>query len=203
MLLPPFLFPCINYMRMVCGNSNVFADAEAPFQRQTHRNRYEVCTANGIIKLVVPIHHSARKQQGLKFRDVKIAYDHPWQMQHIRTLKSAYNSASYFAFYEEELNAILTKNHVFLLDLNLEAMDFLTRHLSLNPLLLFSGNREDEKKIYDEMIDNPDAGKDLSYFQVFSERHGFVPNLSTLDLLFNLGPVEARRILTENPIPLT
>ena len=26
------------------------------------------------------------------------------------------------------------------------------------------------------------------YFQVFSGRHGFIPNLSVMDLLFNEGP---------------
>ena len=26
------------------------------------------------------------------------------------------------------------------------------------------------------------------YFQVFAEKHGFIPNLSIMDLLFNEGP---------------
>lgn len=202
-LLPLFLFPPVSYMRACSGEKTVFVDPQSYFHRQTYRNRYEIATANGRLKLVVPIENSARKQQGLMMKEVRISYDHPWQMQHIRTIKSAYNTASYFAFYEETLNAMLRKKHTFLLDLTFEALAFLTQHFSLKPVQIYDAVPEHRKEIYDATLKNTASGNELTYYQVFSERQSFMPDLSSLDLLFNAGPVDARRLLTQNPLILT
>ena len=39
--------------------------------------------------------------------------------------------------------------------------------------------------------------KSIAYYQVFSEKNGFIPNLSIVDLLFNMGN-EARLVLKQS-----
>ena len=163
------------------------------FQKQTYRNRCHICTDQGKHMLNIPIQHVGGNQGRQKYKDVKLDNSSNWQRQHWRTLQTAYRTSPFFEFYEDDLAPIFEKPTVYLLDLNLNTIDFLcdsigipspkTKTTSYQTLL------EDVKDM--RHLVNAKHKTPLQqevYNQVFIKRHGFINNTSTLDLLFNEGP---------------
>jgi hypothetical protein len=156
------------------------------YLKQTYRNRYDILGVNGRLCLTVPV----EGQQGVKtaFKDIRIAGT-SWRKQHISTLRSSYGRAAYFEHYFDQLELCVNRPHRFLLDLNLNALEWLRNcGLQLETKLL------DEPWYYREG-DNTylwEPGKSwpelISYPQVFSDRHPFMSGLSAIDIVMNKGP---------------
>ena len=168
------------------------------FQKQTYRNRCYIYGANGIQLLSVPIHKISGKQLS---KDVKIEYSSNWQSEHLKSLFSAYSSSPFFEFYIDDLLEIFTKKEKFLLDLNIKIFEVLV-------MLLQESKSYNTTSSYTKAINNDyrllvNAKSKISYnlpkyTQVFDIKHGFIENLSILDLLFMEGP--ASTIYLENSI---
>ncbi len=175
--------------------SEVYIEQFEHFNKQTYRNRCVILGGNGPIPLVVPV----VKGRGPKIliKDLKISYDTAWQRNHWRTIFSAYNSSPFFEFYKDEIEPFFNRKEKFLLDLNLKI------HESICDLLEIE-NQSVLTPDFEKVPENTDNFRELIspknksiadnffqpkvYTQVFSEKFGFVPNLSILDLLFNEGP---------------
>ncbi len=159
------------------------------YQKQTNRNRMFIYGPNGIQLLNIPIKHSKEAYQ--KTRDVKLETAFNWQKQHFKSLEAAYRTSPFFEYFEDELMPIFQKKHIFLMDLNLQTIEIVSKCLRLDfPY--------DETTEYFHDITNKtdfrnlangkkDTSKFESYTQVFGDKHGFLNNLSILDLLFNEG----------------
>ena len=181
-------------------HQQICLEAFEHFQRQTMRSRCEIYTANGRHNLVVPVEKSIDgKRRTVK--EVKISYDHPWQQIHWRTLSTAYRSSAYFEFYEDRFRPYYEKKTIFLFDLNMELLIEIFSILKFNPEILLTeeyfktiddSNLIDKRGIFDS--DKNQSSGILPYNQVFADRHGFQPDLSIVDLIFNKGP-DARMIL--------
>lgn len=160
------------------------------FQKQTNRNRMYIYSPNGIQLLQIPIQHNKGIHQ--KTRDVKIEYSFNWQKQHWKSLEAAYRSSPFFEYFEDELLPIYTKQPTFLMDLNLEIWELIQTLLGTQ--IKHSATSEyfhtPDPSItdYRKLIDGKKHPyQNTPYHQVFEEKHGFIPNLSILDLLFNEG----------------
>ncbi len=159
------------------------------FQKQTHRTRAFIYSPNGIQLLNIPIKHSKNSHQ--KTRDVKIETAFDWQKQHFKSLDAAYRSSPFFEYFEDAIAPIFIKKHTFLMDLNLETIEIVAKCLQFK--LQYSKTTEYFKDVTDckdyRILAN--GKKDTSVFenytQVFGNKHGFINNLSVLDLLFNEG----------------
>ncbi len=142
--------------------------------------------------LTIPIKHVGGSQGRQLYRDVKLDNTYPWQRLHWRTLQTAYRSSPFFEFYEEELEPLFTKKNDFLLDFNLKTIETICECLQIP---MPKERTEQFEVSTDILIDARylvNAKKDYpfdqqSYQQVFQDRHGFIKNLSILDLLFNEG----------------
>jgi hypothetical protein len=163
------------------------------FQKQTYRNRYHICTDQGLHKLSIPIKHLGSEEGRQKYRDVRIENSYRWQLQQWRTLQTAYRTSPFFEFYEDELAPLFEKAFDFLLDFNWETLDFFANTLQIE-------YSSEQTKRYEKYFHQ---GTDLrvlvnakketpynfpNYNQVFLDRHEFIPNISSLDLIFNEGP---------------
>jgi len=170
---------------------NIVFENQDNYQKQTYRNRTYIYGANGKLLLTIPIKHIGKEGRQL-YKDVKIENDFEWQTLHWKSLETAYRTSPFFEYYEDELVHLFEKKKTFLLDFNYECMQ--TMH---NCLQIESGFTKTT-----EYIKTPENSVDLrtlvtakkeksydfdTYIQVFSEKHGFLPNLSILDLLFNEG----------------
>jgi hypothetical protein len=200
-LLLPTYFPSISHFSAIANADSVVFEIEDNYQKQTNRNRTFIYSPNGIQMLNIPIKHSKEKHQ--KTKEVKLETAFDWQKQHFKSLEAAYRTSPFFEYFEDALLPIFTKKHTFLMDLNFETIEIVSK--CLNMKLEFEKTTE----YFHEVSDSLDfrylanGKKDVSsfkpYTQVFGEKHGFINNLSILDLLFNEGRF-ALDYLKEQPL---
>ena len=189
----PAYLPNIQYMSWVLSQSQVALVTDKPYQKQTYRNRTEIYGANGKLKLIIPIVHT-KKQSRQADKTVVINYDNDWQKDHWKSLEAAYRSSPFFEFYEDDFHPFYHRNFEKLMDFNIELIKKILLLLDTDIILLTEDKAEKEfshliiaKKI--NKIEIP------HYHQVFQSKHGFINNLSVLDLLFNLGPQSLEYLL--------
>jgi hypothetical protein len=188
-IIHPSYFPSISHFVAISQSGLVTFEMDDNFQKQTNRNRMYIYSPNGIQLLNIPVKHSKNAFQKTKDIQIESAFD--WQKQHFKSLEAAYRSSPFFEYFEDDIAAIFQKKHTFLMDLNLETMSIVSKCLGLE----FDYNETNE--YFHEVNDKTDfralinGKKDTAtfepYTQVFQEKHGFINNLSILDLLFNEG----------------
>jgi hypothetical protein len=188
-LIHPSYFPSISHFVAIANAEKVTLETDDNYQKQTNRSRMYIYSPNGIQLLHIPVKHSKNVHQ--KTKDVQLETDFNWQKQHFKSLEAAYRSSPFFEYFEDNLMPIFEKKHTFLMDLNLQTMELVCNCLKLD----FTYNETTE--YFHEVTDKSDfrylinGKKDTSnfedYTQVFGEKHGFLNNLSILDLLFNEG----------------
>ena len=188
-LLHPTYFPSIShFVAMVKANAVTF-EIEDNFQKQTNRNRMYIYSPNGTQLLNIPVKHNKTVHQ--KFKDTKIEQAFDWRKQHFKSLEAAYRTSPFFEYFEDDIRPLFEKKHTYMMDLNFEAMEIVTECLGMD----FSYDKTIE---YFHEIDNMEDYRYLAngkkdpavfepYTQVFGDKHGFINNLSILDLLFNEG----------------
>ncbi len=190
-LIHPTYFPSISHFVALLQAENITFEMEDNFQKQTNRNRTYIYSPNGIQLLNIPIKHSKTSHQ--KTKDIQIEPEFDWQKQHFKSLEAAYRSSPFFEYFEDDIYPIFEKKHRFLMDLNFEIFDILTKCLRIK--LEYTTTTEyfhniDASTTQDfRFLANGKKDKSVfeSYPQVFDDKHGFINNLSILDLLFNEG----------------
>ena len=182
----PAYLPNIHYMAWVVSQIEIVMVTNKPYQKQTFRNRTEIYGANGKLKLTIPIVHSKEKERQID-ETVIIHYENSWQQKHWKSLENAYRSSPFFEFYEDDLYPFYHQKFEKLMDYNIELIKMVLYLLNSEVKLLFNGETDDE---FDDLIIAKHGLKKKTplYQQVFQFKHGFISNLSILDLLFNLGP---------------
>ena len=186
--------PPIVYVAKALQYTELLIESKETFPKQTYRNRVEIMTAGGVRTLTVPVirdNHSRTEEVGIDYKE-------RWNIIHLRTLAAAYSASPYYLYYKDDLEALLTKRYEKLMELNEAMLKWILRLLKADCRLQ---RTEDYQKMYEEDFRNtfspkhpyPTEGME-SYYQVFSDRLPFTPNLSIIDLLMNLGP-EAKNYL--------
>ena len=170
------------YWELVHAKQPVYIEACENYVKQTMRNRCVIATANGTQTLSVPVEsaRSAEQKGAMTIRDVRISDHNNWRHQHWQALSSAYGSSPFFEFYADDIAPFFEKKWDFLFDYNMEIMHKMCELIDISPDIRLT-------ETYDSSPVSPSASS-TPYYQVFKSRHGFIPNLSILDLLFNMGP---------------
>ncbi len=188
--IEPQYFPNIQYFALLEKYQKVYFDDISPFKKQTLRNRCYIAGPNKTLILTVPV---KKKNAALLLKDIRIDNSKRWQSEHLHSLRSAYGKSPFFIYYKDEIEPFFFKHYDFLLDLNMEITGTLKKLLQLqfNGELLSSANHSScSCQIFTGTMEHQQSMNSLTmeeYPQVFSDRHGFIPHLSVLDLLFNLG----------------
>lgn len=188
LFIPTYFAPISQYSAIVSSNEVVF-EMEDNFQKQTYRNRCYIYGANGKQLLNIPIKHKSSTGRK-KTKDTLIENDFPWQNQHLKSLQSAYRASPFFEFFEDDLAIIFNKKYKYLHDVNIDTFLFVTDALQLNQT--YKRTTEYQVNVTNDFRGlaiaksgyNP---KIETYIQMFDDKHGFIPNLSILDLLFMEG----------------
>ena len=190
-IIHPTYLPNVAHFVAMTNSDEITFEMDDNYQKQTYRNRTYIYGANGKLQLSIPIIHSQKERQ--KYRDIKIYNSENWQSVHWKSLETAYRTSPFFEFYEDDIQPLFTEKFDFLLDFNMKCLDVifdcLQIDLSTSKSQVYEKevvNKTDFRFLANARKENPFNFD--SYTQVFNNKHGFISNLSILDLLFNEGP---------------
>lgn len=189
-VLPVCYLPPVDYFVAMSENPVMF-EVHEHFIKQTYRNRCSIYGANGKLNLVIPVQHTGERA---KMKDIRIANEIPWKKIHWRSIESAYRTSSYFEFYEPVFAPYYHKQYEFLLDFNLALLKEILKILQMDMIINTSDSYQTEytgmkdSRNYFSPKNEKHSTEVRPYPQVFSDKYGFIPNLSIVDLIFNAGP---------------
>ncbi|NPA42662.1 MAG: WbqC family protein [Chlorobi bacterium] len=207
-LLHPTPFPSVAAASLICGGPVVWEVSDF-FEKQTYRNRYYIHGAHGKQMLTVPVRHAKSNRKRYLY-EMEIANDTAWLRRHWKALQAAYRTSPYFEYYEDSLAPLFEKRYDKLLDFNLASIRWVCERLGRPVSETFTSAYDpaparvrDFRFLSDAKHEPAFVENFESYFQVFSDRNGFLPNLSVLDTLFMLGPETAAYLDKHRPLILS
>lgn len=165
------------------------------YVKQTYRNRCVIAATGGPQTLTVPI----ERYDGCKclMRDIRISDHGAWRHVHWNAIVSSYGESPFFDYYADDILPFFERRWKYLYDFNLDITHTVCSLLDIRPVIEPTSDYiRTEDVAADDFRDAirpkhtlPDAAfEPRPYYQVYSRKHGFLPNLSILDLLFNEGP---------------
>ena len=183
--------PPAEYFARIKEAGEVLIESEEIYHKQSYRNRCYIMTAGGSQYLTVPVYLGSLHKTHIK--DIRIDYSKRWQNVHLGALTSAYNSSPFFIYYFEVFEKIILRNHQYLLDMNMELLSEILKILKIEVQPVYTTefipvNSTEGDYRYKINPKKESLYVQREYCQVFNYLHGFVPQLSIIDLIFNMGP---------------
>jgi len=183
--------PPLHVIGIIMQNDEVIIEGHEHYQKRSYRNRIHLVDAQGPKSFSIPLKSGKNEQQTIQ--EVLLSYDTSWDVSLSRLIKTAYGSAPFFDFYYQELHDIIMEKHRYLWQLNHALLNYVCSIIGHSGPI---SNSSSYQKTYNESITDL-RGKispmdkwtsDLRYDQVFMDRHGFIEDLSILDMLMCCGP---------------
>ena len=195
-LLSSTYFGPIQWYQKLNRYNECLIERHESFIKQTYRNRMIIPTTNGPLSLTIPTNHNT----SLSMKDIRISDHANWRHVHWNALLSAYGESPFFEYYQDDIRPFYEKKYEFLFDFNMETTEKMIELLDIRPKISITEAyiQSKELKEEDEIKDFRDAIRPKKplpdaefapkrYYQVYGQKHGFQPNMSILDLLFNEG----------------
>ena len=195
-LLSSAYLPPVQYFAHLQSAEQVWIEQYDHYQKQTYRNRCVIAAPDGPLSLTVPIEKP--NTQKAFMRDIRISDHGNWRHLHWNAIESAYNHTPFFEYYKDDFRPFYEKKFDFLVDYNEQLCQLVCQLIDIDTSLQRTESyvAEPSNTIIDlrdaihpkkEVMDDASFSA-VPYYQVFQERLGFLPNLSIIDLLFNMGP---------------
>ena len=189
-ILSTTYFGPVQWYQKLYRYDRVLIAQQETFQKQTFRNRCLIATTQGIQALTVPVVHGSDNQ----ITSIGISDHGNWRHLHWQALQSAYGDSPFFEYYEDDIRPFFTeRNWERLVDYNDAICRKMCELLDIQPNYELCTMHDELTKDFRTSINPKHPLPDLDfaprpYYQVYRQKHGFLPNLSILDLLFNMGP---------------
>lgn len=203
-LSPAYLGP-VQYYTKLYAAPTIYMERHEHYVKQTYRNRCLIAGPAGVQALTIPVEHCNGAHTAIC--DVRLSDHGDWRRLHWAALVSAYESSPYFDYFSDDFHAIYLRPFRFLVDFNEAFQELVCRLLDLRPRIITTEAYldplpADTLDLRTAIRPKAAAGSDpdfrpAPYYQVFAGRHGFLPNLSVADLLFNMG-LESRLVLRDS-----
>ena len=195
-LLSSTYFGPIQWYQKLNRYDECLIERHESFIKQTYRNRMLIPTTNGPLSLTIPTNHDI----SLSMKDIRISDHANWRHVHWNALLSAYGESPFFEYYQDDIRPFYEKKYEFLFDFNMETTAKMIELLDIRPKIsiteayIQSKELKEENEIKDfrdairpkKPLPDPEF-ESKRYYQVYGQKHGFQPNMSILDLLFNEG----------------
>lgn len=204
LLTSAYLAPIQYYTKLMQCTGSAYIEAYDNYTKQTYRNRCMIADANGPLALTIPTEKTGEGK--CLMRDIRISDHGNWRHQHWNALEAAYRHTPFFQYYEDDFRPFYEKKIDFLYDFNMQLTELVCSLIGLDVTLIPTEqymHKTDGIADFRHIITPKVSWEEdtdfhpTAYYQVFKEKHGFIPNLSIADLLFNMGP-ESILILNAN-----
>ena len=195
-LLSTTYFGPVQWYQKLYRADEVWIERNETFQKQTYRNRCIIATTQGTQALTVPVERGSSQL----IKDIRISDHGNWRHLHWNALQSAYGDSPFFMYYEDDLRPFFEQHWDYLFDFNEAIREKLCELLDIQPSVHFTAAYQKPPFTlhsspftdFRESINpkHPAPDPDFTprrYYQVYEAKHGFQPNLSIVDLLFNMG----------------
>ncbi|MCK9218978.1 MAG: WbqC family protein [Bacteroidales bacterium] len=188
MILPTAYLPPTAYLAEIFQEDGCEVEACETYKKQTCRNHCDIYGPNGLQTLRIPVIKTSGNHTLTK--DIRISYRQPWQLNHWRSIETAYNNAPFFIYYKDFFEPFFRKETGFLLDFNTQILMDILQLLKSTCMVTRTqefnrGNHPEQREAF---VSKKRNFPHPSYLQPFTSSHGFIDNLSIIDTLFNLGP---------------
>lgn len=191
-----YLAPVFYYAQLKTSDK-ILIEQHDHYMKQTYRNRCTIAGPEGELPLSIP----TVKPNSMKcpMKDIRISDHGHWRRLHWNAIESAYNSTPFFEYYKDDFRPFYEQKYEFLADFNEELCRLVCQLIDIQPNMErtseyktdFAINESDFREAIHPKKDFHLVAPTFTlhpYYQVFEARHGFLPNLSIIDLLFNMGP---------------
>lgn len=190
-LLCSAYLPPVSFFTAINSGGDVLIEQYDNYCKQTYRNRCRIATAGGCQTLTIPVVKSNSPKQLMK--DVRISDHGDWRRQHWNALESAYMHSPFFMYYQDDFRPFYEKKIEFLIDFNTELTGLILKLGGINKKITLTESYSGQQDGINDLRDMIEPGvrepvEPRPYWQVFKQKYGFLPNLSAVDLLFNMGP---------------
>jgi len=195
-ILTTAYFPSIQYFSKILHAEYIYIEACENYSRQSYRNRCNILSCNGVLPLTIPIKKGASVKQIIT--DVRIDYSTNWQRIHLNAIISAYNKSPFYTYYSDEILKPINNNYDTLFELNKNILQVILELVHIKKeiqntssfIKKYDENVLDYRNSFNPKIRINSSAENIvnTYIQTFSDRFEFVPYLSILDLIFNVGP---------------
>lgn len=186
----------VSYFAALYSCKKAYVERFDHYMKQTYRNRCVIASADGPLALTIPVEKSSEGKCAMK--DIRVSEHGNWRHVHRNAFVAAYKQSPFFDYYSDEFNAFFDRKYEFLYDFNMELTQWLCEQIDIQPELVPTTEYMDTGEgILDlretihpkkSAVDMASFYRPVPYYQVFDSRHGFQPDLSIVDLLFNMGP---------------
>ncbi|MGN1236399.1 MAG: WbqC family protein [Bacteroidaceae bacterium] len=198
--------PPVSYFCCLMAGDRVLIDSHEHYVKQTYRNRANIASSSGLMSLTIPVEHG--RGGNVPMCDLKISEHGNWRHLHWQALQAAYDKSPFFEYYADDFWPFYEqKDDCGLFDYNLRLQELICSLIGLDCYVeqtsryvaegefidlrnVITPKSRDTNYVAKEMYDCLAGGYEGrgKYYQVFAERNGFLPDLSIVDLLFNMGP---------------
>ena len=187
----------VEYYTKLATYDKIYVEQHDHYMKQTYRNRCTIAAPDGELPLSIPTVKPDTPKCPMK--DIRISDHGNWRHLHWDAIESAYNSTPFFEYYKDDFRPFYEKKYEFLIDFNEELCRMICELIGLHPNMErteayktdFTSDETDFRECIhpkkDFHIEDPEFVA-KPYYQVFEQKLGFIPNLSIIDLLFNMGP---------------
>lgn len=220
----PGYLPWLGFFKKMM-NCDIFVYLDnANFVKNNYYNRNHIRISNGITWLTVPV----IKGKESKIKEIKIDNTKNWAKKHKKSILFNYSKAEFFNEIKNFFEELYEKNFELLIDLNMEIIEFIKKQLEIKTRTIFSSELKIKTSSAQRILDickTLDADHYISgtvwaknhlnindfknqgihiKFQEFQHpvykqyQRDFIPNMSIIDLLFNEGIKNSRKILIKS-----
>lgn len=185
-IFAPQYYASVRYYATMAQYARAVIDADLRHDKRfksTHR--CEIADTRGRLMLTVPVSRPADGLVG-RWKDMRVSPHGEWWQDHRVSLESAYGRTPYFEFYIDRFLPWLRYSDQSIVDFDLGLDMEVRRTLGLETEVTYTaeviGDADDFR------CNRFDTLTDVPYYQVRADKLGFIPDLSILDLIFNMGP---------------
>ena len=179
MELPIYYLPPISWFSQYFSTGTPLLVIDEPYKKQSYRNHCIIDSPQGPLKLTIPVSYPQEcTNRHALIKDIRISEHGDWRHKHWHALETSYYNSPYFEYLQDDFKPLYEQKFEYLADFNIKLTETCLNLLGASTLT---------RQQIEQVIKSHETVQKKTYPQVFAQKHGFIPDLSIVDLIFNMG----------------